>query len=44
MIYINDDIYNDSIMIFSSKNIMIFFYIFVIFKISTFIIIIYLLF
>jgi len=43
MIFINDK-YHDSIMIFSSENIMIFFYIFDIFKISTFIIIIYILF
>jgi len=45
-IYIND-IYHDSIMIFSSETIMIFFNIFNIFdifKVSTFIIIIYLLF
>ena len=44
MIYIND-IYHDSIMIFLSENIMMFLkYFFDIFKISTFITIIYLLF
>ena len=39
-----NDIYHDSIVIFSSENIMIFYIYFYIFKISTFIIIIYLLF